>query len=145
MLIAVICDLQCSVKFYVFIYLAVLMLTVTRVLVFTSLYLMLYAGISAVKNVTCVLDVVHRYFFCEKCYLCSHSDVLEVVDNPTQPPMYVVTMLYLFITLQFILLPLCSLAVDLLGSQDDSVNVCSFCITTFYFIVIFIALITKKS
>ena len=43
-----------------------------------------------------VFDVACRYFFCEKCYLSSHSDVMEVVDNPTRPPMYVVRMSLLY-------------------------------------------------
>jgi len=40
-----------------------------------------------------------RYFFCEKCYLCSHSDVMEVVDNPTRPPVYAFKILFYFLNL----------------------------------------------
>jgi len=39
--------------------------------------------------VNAAFAVVCRYFFCEKCFMCSHSEVMEVVDNPTRPPMYV--------------------------------------------------------
>ena len=51
--------------------------------------LAVFAHTGRIEVVDSVFDAVCRYFFCEKCFLCSCSDEMEVVDNPTQPPMYV--------------------------------------------------------